>query len=116
MACHGVSIERAAYARLLRDCRSMRRALRDGAEEAAAAGDAYKASGGGGGGGGGGFSRGSGDSVSELVSAASAAAALARQAEAEAIELLQRTAREEARRLPKEMPPARSGGPRLARV
>ena len=114
MACHGVSIERAAYARLLRDCRSMRRALRDGAEEAAAAGDAYKASGGGGGGGE--VSRGSGDSVSELVSAASAAAALARQAEAEAIELLQRTAREEARRLPKEMPPARSGGPRLARV
>ena len=114
MACHGVSIERAAYARLLRDCRSMRRALSDGAEEAAAAGDAYKASGGGGGGGE--VSRGSGDSVSELVSAASAAAALARQAEAEAIELLQRTAREEARRLPKEMPPARSGGPRLARV
>ena len=44
-----------------------------------------------------------------LVAAASAAAALARQAEAEAIELLQKTARDEARKLPKELPSYQGG-------
>ena len=80
-----VRIERAAYAKLLRDCRSLARTLRAGEEQATAAASAD-------------------DGVSALVGAASAAAALARQAEAEAIELLRSTAREEARKLPKQLP------------
>lgn len=86
-----MSIERAAYARLLHDCRSMARMLRAGEEEAASVVSS------------------DGGVSAPLVAAASAAAALARQAEAEAIELLQKTAREEARKLPKELPSYQDG-------
>ena len=86
-----MSIERAAYARLLRDCRGMIRTLRAGEEEAASVVSS------------------NGGVSAPLVAAASAAAALARQAEAEAIELLQKTARDEARKLPKELPSYQGG-------
>ena len=73
-----VKIERAAYAKMLRVCRTMGRALRDGS----GAMDRAKAS---------------GEAPERLVSAA----ATARAAEAEALQVLVATARREARMLPR---------------
>ena len=82
-----VRIERAAYALLLRDCRRLLRAVRAGEAEASQAGAAA-----------GGDMDGAGNGS---VSGEAAAASQARGAEAEAIHLLQATARDDARRLPR---------------